>query len=564
MYLSHVLKKVVSYQHLLEIIEPKTQTEQQKLFEIFIFYLFNTADYSHLELEGYWLYEDIPEYIFKKLNIRKKNKQFNILIKTNDSFCPIKCEMKMLGGAIDLETIKNIENFVEFTKNNDNFSQAFYFTNLYHSNNEVYLEELDKVSVIFGSYFEKISHTFYKNLQLVTSNNMYVDNYNPQILQNILDKIKTLSNELSPDKVKCLTYVHQQICANDMTKKKILLHDPMKNVISVVGKGSYGTVFMTLVAGKKYACKIIHPNKFNIQNVEFLVREINMLAKMEQILSVDYFPAFYGIFFPRDNDNESPDLRLNKHKDKKTELQSPDHLGINGIYIVTEYIDGCDFFDFLSDICYLEDIIDILLDVAKGLSFLSDNSLVHGDIKPENIMIYLDESKEMYRGKLIDFGVMHRIDDQTPCYGGTLGYFKKSGKREHRDMYAFGQIIFDIFIYQKNDSCFITDPHLRKFLAKNIKVPNDVLKDNNIKISSHICCEKNFDENIQNIILELCCIGAKCCRAELSWDEICTIIEEKQLLLASRNRKRGSGENNSNIRNNKIDASARGMRSYTF
>jgi serine/threonine protein kinase len=57
--------------------------------------------------------------------------------------------------------------------------------------------------------------------------------------------------------------------------------------------------------------------------------------------------------------------------------------------------------------------------LLQALAFCHSQGIVHGDIKPGNLLIHFGEEKLC----LIDFGLSFFIQDQKPRRGGTLGYW---------------------------------------------------------------------------------------------------------------------------------------------
>ncbi|KAL9389914.1 hypothetical protein Peur_018519 [Populus x canadensis] len=93
-------------------------------------------------------------------------------------------------------------------------------------------------------------------------------------------------------------------------------------------------------------------------------------------------------------------------------------------------------------------VIQLALDLSRGLSYLHSKKIVHRDVKTENML--LDSHKTL---KIADFGVA-RIEAQNPCEmtgeTGTLGYMAPEvldGKPYNRrcDVYSFGICLWEIY-----------------------------------------------------------------------------------------------------------------------
>ena len=87
-----------------------------------------------------------------------------------------------------------------------------------------------------------------------------------------------------------------------------------------------------------------------------------------------------------------------------------------------------------------------------GLDYLHSLNLVHGDIKPQNVLVFLSQSGK-YTAKFCDFGFTEKLnaDCLIPYQGmrGSLGYF--SPEQLHRqaygqpvDMFALGVMMFTL------------------------------------------------------------------------------------------------------------------------
>nr|CAB3466442.1 unnamed protein product [Digitaria exilis] len=93
-------------------------------------------------------------------------------------------------------------------------------------------------------------------------------------------------------------------------------------------------------------------------------------------------------------------------------------------------------------------VVQIALDLARGLSYLHSRKIVHRDVKTENML--LDTQRNL---KIADFGVA-RVEAQNPKdmtgATGTLGYMAPEvleGKPYNRkcDVYSFGICLWEIY-----------------------------------------------------------------------------------------------------------------------
>ena len=75
-------------------------------------------------------------------------------------------------------------------------------------------------------------------------------------------------------------------------------------------------------------------------------------------------------------------------------------------FLVMDYEENGNLEDFISDHPALSEsqIIKIFIDILQGLIYLKDNKIIHGDLKPQNILISSNNSP-----KLADFGLSTQL-----------------------------------------------------------------------------------------------------------------------------------------------------------
>ena len=94
------------------------------------------------------------------------------------------------------------------------------------------------------------------------------------------------------------------------------------------------------------------------------------------------------------------------------------------------------------------DLVQLALDMARGLSYLHAQKIVHRDVKAENML--LDRKKSV---KIADFGVARveaQDDDNMTGQTGTLGYMApevlEGRPYDHKcDVYSFGVLLWETY-----------------------------------------------------------------------------------------------------------------------
>lgn len=123
------------------------------------------------------------------------------------------------------------------------------------------------------------------------------------------------------------------------------------------------------------------------------------------------------------------------------------------VYIIMEYIEGMDLFDFISkNPGIFQKIPDLFWFVMKcilsGLFAIHEKGFVHCDIKPENIQIGLSpDEKTITCVKIIDFGLSQPIEEIHRCSAGTHDYMapevaKDTDKDASLDIWSLGILMY--------------------------------------------------------------------------------------------------------------------------
>jgi len=120
-------------------------------------------------------------------------------------------------------------------------------------------------------------------------------------------------------------------------------------------------------------------------------------------------------------------------------------------YIVMEYVPGRDLRSILQGggPLAVDQVVDICLQVCAAVGYAHRSGLVHGDIKPGNVLIAPDG-----RAKVVDFGLARALgesamDEEGELVWGTPAYFAPEQAAGDRvlpatDVYAIGVILYEM------------------------------------------------------------------------------------------------------------------------
>ncbi|XP_020098192.1 serine/threonine-protein kinase STY8-like isoform X2 [Ananas comosus] len=205
--------------------------------------------------------------------------------------------------------------------------------------------------------------------------------------------------------------------------------DPSKLVIKgVIARGTYGTVHRGIYDGHDVAVKLLDWGQEG-------TRTEAEIAKLRDDFLLEFMGAATGV----------RDLSI---QTENGNLVVPN----NVCCLVVEYLPGGTLKSFLIKNrrrkLPFKVVVQLALDLARGLSYLHSKKTVHRDVKTENML--LDKMRTV---KITDFGVA-RIEAQNPNdmtgETGTLGYMApevlNGNPYNHKcDVYSFGICLWEIY-----------------------------------------------------------------------------------------------------------------------
>ncbi|MED6111492.1 hypothetical protein PIB30_052767 [Stylosanthes scabra] len=219
--------------------------------------------------------------------------------------------------------------------------------------------------------------------------------------------------------------------------------DPSKLIIkSVIARGTFGTVHRGVYDGQDVAVKLLdwgeegHRSEAEIASLRAaFTQEVAVWHKLDHPNVTKFIGATMG----------TSDLQLQTENG---------HIGMpsNLCCVVVEYCPGGALKSYLIKNrrrkLAFKVVVQLALDLARGLSYLHMKKIVHRDVKTENML--LDKTRTL---KIADFGVA-RIEASNPHdmtgETGTLGYMAPevlNGNPYNRkcDVYSFGICLWEIY-----------------------------------------------------------------------------------------------------------------------
>ncbi|OQX91997.1 MAG: hypothetical protein B6D58_05215 [candidate division Zixibacteria bacterium 4484_95] len=217
------------------------------------------------------------------------------------------------------------------------------------------------------------------------------------------------------------------------------INNKQYQIVKSLGKGGMGEVFevVSLHDGSKKALKLLHPD---------LITQIDSFKEEFKILTQLRHPFLVRVYdFGIDMDGRP--------------------------YFTMDYMPGGDISTRAKNIC-LDDFYRYALMILSALDYIHSRGLIHGDLKPSNILI-----DELGNPRLVDFGMAtHLKSDKSHRKSGTLEFISPevlSGDiiSPKSDLYSLGLIFFEL-LFDKPLLEGTTSSLLKYKLEKQIKLPD--------------------------------------------------------------------------------------------
>ncbi|CDP03662.1 unnamed protein product [Coffea canephora] len=218
------------------------------------------------------------------------------------------------------------------------------------------------------------------------------------------------------------------------------------DIRNVIAHGTYGTVYKGVYDGLDVAVKVLDWGEDGIATEE----ETRILR--------DSFQKEVAVWHKLDHPNVTKFVGASmgtsnlKIPVKSNSTDDHNSLPSRACCVVVEYLPGGTLKRFLirnyRKKLAFKVVIQLALDLSRGLSYLHSKKFVHRDVKSENMLLNANRTL-----KIADFGVA-RVEAQNPRdmtgETGTLGYMAPEvldGKPYNRkcDVYSFGICLWEIY-----------------------------------------------------------------------------------------------------------------------
>ncbi|KAI7743254.1 hypothetical protein M8C21_030861 [Ambrosia artemisiifolia] len=218
------------------------------------------------------------------------------------------------------------------------------------------------------------------------------------------------------------------------------------DIRNVIAHGTYGTVYRGVYDGQDVAVKVLDWGEDGLATA---AETANLRTSFRQEVAV-----WHKLDHPNVTKFVGASMGTSDLKIPLNNASNPGHnsLPSRACCVVVEYLPGGTLKKYLirnsRKKLSFKIVVQLALDLARGLSYLHSKKIVHRDVKTENML--LDSNRTL---KIADFGVA-RVEAQNPRdmtgETGTLGYMAPEvldGKPYNRkcDVYSFGICLWEVY-----------------------------------------------------------------------------------------------------------------------
>ncbi|PIN09163.1 Tyrosine kinase [Handroanthus impetiginosus] len=233
---------------------------------------------------------------------------------------------------------------------------------------------------------------------------------------------------------------------NNLKPKEVWEIDPSKLEIRyLVAKGTYGTVYRGTYDSQDVAVKLLD---WGEDGMATAAETAALRASFKQEVAV-----WHKLDHPNVTKFVGASMGTSQFKiPSKNPSEGYTTLPSRACCVVVEFLPGGTLKNFLyknrKKKLALRVVVQLALDLSRGLSYLHSKKIVHRDVKAENMLLETQRTL-----KIADFGVA-RVEAQNPRdmtgETGTLGYMAPEvldGKPYNRkcDVYSFGICLWEIY-----------------------------------------------------------------------------------------------------------------------